>query len=390
MLRSLRIAVAAVVICLSGCASFEAARSPDRALVELAPSDYPLFADDLDFEGLADALAQSETHLLKLVRFAPERTVRFGAESVPVRKVLETVEKLQTLVRARPTPGELQVALRKDFRVFRSTGGDEHGTVVFTGYFLPELRGSLVASETFRYPLHARPGSMVTVRAKDFPGLGGDIVGFVDQGRLVPLPDRSAIAAGALDDKTTPIVWVDSLLDAFFLHIQGSGVVRLPDGSTRVVSYAGKNGHPYRAIGGELVRRGALRRDEVSMQSIRAWLEANPSEQDAVLHTNPSYVFFELGDAPRGSLGVPVTPDRTIATDPGVFPKGAPAFIQTRRPVDVNGSVRDFARFVVDQDTGSAIRSAARVDLYFGSGEYAAYAAGHLNEPGQLYYLLAR
>ena len=127
------------------------------------------------------------------------------------------------------------------------------------------------------------------------------------------------------------------------------------------------------------------------MQSIRAWLEAHPEERDSVLHTNPSYVFFRMGDAPLGSINVPVTAGRTIATDTKVFPKGAPCFIETERPVDATSDAwTKFGRFVVDQDTGGAIRTAARVDVYWGSGAYAAHAAGRMKHPGRLWYLLAR
>ncbi len=173
--------------------------------------------------------------------------------------------------------------------------------------------------------------------------------------------------------------------------IQGSGIVRLPDRTSRVVTYAGKNGHRYTAVGAELVRRGALRREEVSMQAIRAWLLAHPAAQTELLATNPSYVFFRFADAPMGSLGLPVTPDRTIAADARVFPKGALAFLETERPVDAaSGTFRPFSRFVLDQDAGGAIRTAARVDVYFGSGAYAENAAGRMKQAGRLHYLLLR
>jgi membrane-bound lytic murein transglycosylase A len=231
----------------------------------------------------------------------------------------------------------------------------------------------------------------VIVRAKDFPQVAEDLVGKVDGGRLVPYPTRAEIAGGALAGKGADLCYVDSAVDAFFVEIQGSGVVRFPDGTSRVVTYAGKNGHRYAAVGAELVRRGALRREEVSMQAIRAWLLANPAEQPALLATNPSYVFFRFADAPTGSLGVPVTPDRTIAADARVFPKGALAFLETERPVDAAGAaMRPFSRFVLDQDAGGAIRTSARVDLYLGSGAYAENAAGRMKQPGRLYYLLLR
>jgi membrane-bound lytic murein transglycosylase A len=239
-------------------------------------------------------------------------------------------------------------------------------------------------------PLHRAPDDLVVVRAKDFPQVADDLVGRVDGGRLVPYPTRAEIAGGAIDGRAA-LCFVDSAIDAFFLEIQGSGIVRFADGTSRVVTYAGKNGHRYEAIGAELVRRGALRKEDVSMQAIRAWLVANPSEQPALLDRNPSYVFFRFADAPTGSLGVAVTPDRTIAADARVFPKGALAFVETERPVDAGGAaMRPFSRFVLDQDAGGAIRTSARVDLYLGSGAYAENAAGRMRQPGRLYYLLLR
>jgi membrane-bound lytic murein transglycosylase A len=221
-----------------------------------------------------------------------------------------------------------------------------------------------------------------------------ELVGRVVNGRLVPYPTRADVTAGALEGKGAELCFVDSALDAFFVEIQGSGILRLPDGSSRVVTFAGKNGHRYEAIGAELVRRGALRREEVSMQSIRAWLLANPAEQVRVLATNPSYVFFRFADAAIGSLGVPVTADRTVAADARVFPKGALAFVETERPADTAdpeaAPMRPFSRFVLDQDAGGAIRTSARVDVFLGSGPYAAAAAGRMRQPGRLYYLLLR
>jgi membrane-bound lytic murein transglycosylase A len=184
---------------------------------------------------------------------------------------------------------------------------------------------------------------------------------------------------------------VDSPVDAFFLEIQGSGVVRFEDGTSRIVTFAGKNGQRYEAVGAELVRRGILAREQVSMQAIRAWLAANPGERDALLARNPSYVFFRFADAATGSLGVPVTPDRTIAADARVFPKGGLAFAVAERPVDATSpTMRPFSRFVLDQDAGGAVRTSAHVDLYLGSGAYAENAAGRMKQPGRLYYLLLR
>jgi membrane-bound lytic murein transglycosylase A len=367
-----------------------AATTAAGALEELASEAFPAFADDLDYAGLEEALGRSAAHLARVAAADPGRTLAFGKERVPVQRVQATLARFRALALARPGPAELAAALRREFRVFRSVG-DGRGTVLFTGYYLPELRGSLTRRGRYTVPLHRAPDDLVVVRAKDFAQLGGDLVGRVQGGRLVPYPTRAEIGRGALNGRRADLCYVDSAVDAFFLEIQGSGVVRFEDGTSRVVTYAGKNGHRYTAVGAELVRRGVLAREEVSMQTIKAWLRANPSEQEALLATNPSYVFFRFAEAPTGALGVPVTPDRTIAADARVFPKGALAFVETQRPVDAaSATMRPFSRFVLDQDAGGAIRTSARVDLFLGSGAYAENAAGRMRQAGRLYYLLLR
>jgi membrane-bound lytic murein transglycosylase A len=368
----------------------EPARTADRALVEVPPEELPVFADDLDFAGLEEAISRSAEWLARIAAADPGRTFAFGRERVPVARLQATLARFRELALARPTPAALGEAIRREFRVFRSIG-DGKGTVLFTGYYLPELRGSLAREGSYQVPLHRAPEDLVVVRAKDFPQVADDLVGRVEAGRLVPYPTRAEIAGGALAASGAELCFVDSDVDAFFVEIQGSGIVRFPDGTSRVVTYAGKNGHRYEAIGAELVRRGALAKEALSMQAIRAWLAANPSERQALLARNPSYVFFRFADAPIGSLGAPVTPDRTIAADARVFPKGALAFVETERPVDsVNPAMRPFSRFVLDQDAGGAIRTSARVDVYLGSGAYAENAAGRMRQPGRLHYLLLR
>jgi membrane-bound lytic murein transglycosylase A len=389
-------AVLALAVVFSACRTVppppapEAARTPEKALEELAPEAFPAFADDLDYAGLEDALGRSLTALARVATADPGRMLAFGKERVPLAKVQATLARFRELALARPAPDALQAALRREFRVFRSTG-DGTGKVLFTGYYLPELRGALSREGAFQVPLHRAPDDLVQVRTKDFPQLTADVIGRVESGRLVPYPTRAEIARGALSGKGADLCYVDSAVDAFFVEIQGSGIVRLPDGTSRVVTYAGKNGHRYEAVGAELVRRGALRREEVSMQAIKAWLAANPAAQDEVLALNPSYVFFRFADAATGAMGVPVTPDRTVAADARVFPKGALAFVETERPVDAtSGAMRPFSRFVLDQDAGGAIRTSARIDVYLGSGAYAENAAGRMKQPGRLYYLLLR
>jgi membrane-bound lytic murein transglycosylase A len=381
-----------LVLLLTACRTFQPAKTPEGALVELAPSEFPSFADDLDFAELDVAIGHSLAHYSRMLRTTPDASLRFGTERVPVSQIAASLDRFRAIVALHPSPEELRATLQREFRVFQSTGLNRDRDVLFTGYYLPEVRGSLTETPPYNVPIYGVPSDLVLVRSKDFGQLRGeDLIGRLVGNTLKPYANRADIESGALKGKNLELVWLDSAVDAFFMEIQGSGVVRFADGTTRVLSYAGKNGHPYVAIGQELIKRGALKREEVSMQSIRAWLDANPAERSNILNSNPSYVFFKLSDFAAGSLGAPVTAGRTIATDTRVFPKGALCFIETERLESAASTEwRKYSRFVLDQDTGGAIRTAGRVDVFWGSGEYAAAAAGNSKHNGKLYYLLLK
>jgi membrane-bound lytic murein transglycosylase A len=207
------------------------------------------------------------------------------------------------------------------------------------------------------------------------------------------LPDRASIEAGALDGLGLELAWVDDPVDAFFLHIQGSGRLRLHDGRLLRVGYAGQNGRPYKAIGKLLIDTGAVPRERMSMQAIRAWLAAaGPGEAADTLRHNPSYVFFRVleglppGQGPPGALGVPLTPGRSLAVDPAFIPFGAPVFAATRDPLD-GAPVR---RLLHAQDTGGAIRGPARGDLFWGWDEAAAALAGLMRDAAEVFVLVPR
>ncbi len=215
-----------------------------------------------------------------------------------------------------------------------SNRGDREG--LFTGYYEPTLRGSRVEGGDFTVPLYVRPPELVSVDLGRFRAdlKGKRIAGKVADGALVPYLDRTAIDEGALAGRELELVWVDDPVDAFFLEIQGSGRIQLEDGSEMRVGYAGQNGFVYTAIGRELIRRGALTREQMSMETIREWLAANPDEAREVMRTNASYVFFRelTGDGPVGSLGVALTPERSLAVDPLFVPLGVPVWIDTTIP----------------------------------------------------------
>jgi membrane-bound lytic murein transglycosylase A len=381
-----------VVLIISACRTFEPAKSPDRALVELAPQELPTFADDLDYADLDGAASNSLEYFARLLKADPQASVPFGTEPVPVTKLVQTLQSFRALVAMKPTPADLRTALLQNFRVFQSTGGNREREVLFTGYYLPEVHGAWREQDGFKVPVYGLPPDLVTAKARDFPQLDGeDLVGSLSGGTIKPFPDRAQIAGGALKGRGLELVWLDSAIDAFFLEIQGSGIVRFRDGTTRVLTYAGKNGHRYTAIGQELIRRGDLKKEDVSAQSIRAWLNAHLQDSTALLNTNPSQVFFRISPAAEGAIATPLTAGRTIAADGRVFPKGALAFVEAERPENAAGNQwRKFSRFVLDQDTGGAIRTAAHVDVFWGSGDYAATAAGRMKQSGKLYYLLAK
>ncbi len=270
---------------------------------------------------------------------------------------------------------------------------------LFTGYFEPELQGSLTPGSEYDIALYRRPDDLVTVSLGRFRDAytGERIAGRVVGGALLPYPTRAEIDAGALAGQSLELVWVDNAVDAFFLHIQGSGVVRLKDGGARRIAYAASNGRPYLAIGRSLVERGALSLEEVTMQSIRAWLEDNPAEAPAVRQENNSFVFFRWLDGkaadlgPEGAEGVPLLAGRSLAVDRKFIPLGAPLWLDARAPdADPVGPDLVLRRLMVSQDTGGAIRGPVRGDVFWGTGRAAGEIAGRMKHQGRYWLLLPR
>jgi len=267
---------------------------------------------------------------------------------------------------------------------------------LFTGYYEPTLHGSNLKHGNYTIPIYGRPDDLVNVNLGDFkPSLQGiHIVGRVDADKnLVPYYDRAQIEDGALKEQHKEIVWVDNAVDAFFLHIQGSGRIMMDDGTMLRVGYAAENGHAYVAIGGALVARGALDRDDVSMQSIREWLEKNPLDAVEVMDLNTSYIFFRklTGDSgpfdgPLGAEGVPLTPRRSLAVDHKMVPYGVPIWLDAQDP----DSGENLQQLMVAQDTGGAIVGAVRGDFFWGAGDEAAHKAGLMKSKGRAWVLLPK
>ncbi|MBT4932038.1 MAG: murein transglycosylase A [Rhodospirillaceae bacterium] len=270
---------------------------------------------------------------------------------------------------------------------------------LFTGYFEIELKGSWLRKGPYTTPIYERPPELVDANLGDFNAelKGKRLSGKVVAGRFVPFDDRAAIDAGALSGRGLEMIWVDSPVDAFFLHVQGSGRVIMDDGSIVRIGFAAKNGHAYKSIGRELIKSGALTRERVSMQSIKAWLHDNPEKGAALMASNPSFIFFRVIDGalkslgqqqgPIGAQGVPLTPGRSLAVDRGYFPLGIPIWLDTTDPLDPGAPLR---RLVIAQDTGSAIKGPVRGDLFWGFGAAAATRAGLMKQPGHYFLLLPR
>jgi membrane-bound lytic murein transglycosylase A len=365
------------------------------ALVRMEPSAYPNFSDDLDYEGLEQAIAQSCVHLQAI---PATRELEFGRDRYPAGHILRSLQRFQDFIRLRPTGPDLQRYIRANFLVYESVGRDRKGEVLFTGYYEPQLRGRRSVSPEFRYPLYGRPGDLLTIDLGAFSEKykGEKLTGRVQNSFVVPYYDRRDIdEAGVLYGKAQPLAWVSDPVELFFLHIQGSGRVVFEDGQVILVGYDTSNGRPYRSIGQLLIEQGKISREEMSMQRIRAYLDQNPAEMQRILNHNPSFIFFKVTpDGPLGSLNVKLTPGRSVALDKKLFPPAALTFVETKKPLnDSQGQINSWAdcrRFMLNQDTGGAITGPGRADLFWGSGPYAELAAGHLKHPGKLYFLVLK
>ena len=269
---------------------------------------------------------------------------------------------------------------------------DDTTTGMVTGYYEPLLKGSRARSARYRFPLYAPPADMLTI---DLSALHPELRnrrlrGKLEGNRVVPYLSRGDIDRDPSPLRGQELAYVEDPVEAFFLHIQGSGQVELENGQRIRVGYADQNGHPFRSLGRLLIDRGELPPERASMQGIKDWARRNPARMQEFLNANPSYVFFrELPrdlPGPLGALGVPLTPERSIAVDPRVVPLGAPVYLATTWP----NAVDPLQRLVVAQDTGGAIAGAVRVDFFWGFGDAAGSLAGRMRQTGRLWVLWPR
>lgn len=341
--------------------------------------------DDLAGAGLEDGVGASLRYLAKV---PATKTFSLCDRKVSTAELKSTLKGLRSLWLATGGGKEFAKRVAEDFVLLAIEGDGREKKIMITGYFEPMLEGSLNREEPFLYPLYPVPADLVQA--------GGE-VGRRDGDRLVPYWSRGEIEEQNLL-AGRELVYLNDPVEAFILQVQGSGRVRLRDGSLRRLQYAAKNGRPYRSIGKYLVERGAMDLDEVNLPAISTYLKAHPDEINEVLRYNESYVFFRWGDpeqnGPLGSLGEPLTPGRSVALDREFFPPGIPAFLLSRKPKfndsdEIIGWSK-MQRLVFNQDSGSAIRGPGRLDLFLGYGARARATAGILKGQGRLYFLLKK
>lgn len=384
------LALLTLLVLAAGCGERE--QPPAAPALELAAvtfRDLPGWAED----DPSPALSAFRLSCGRLQRGDPLRAM--GGSGGYAGKVADWLPACAVAARTPGTEAAARAFFEAEFLPFQATDrGKPEG--LFTGYYEPLLAGAREAGGLFRHPLLARPADLVSVDLGAFdPELQGRrIAGRVEDGKLLPYPDRAAIEAGALAGQGLELFWVDDPVARFFLEIQGSGQIRLPGGETVRVGYADQNGQPYRAIGRDLIEIGALPKERVSMQTIRDWLAAHPDQAPGIMARNRSFVFFRELPAqaqaagPLGAQNVPLTPGRSLAVDRKFLPLGAPVWLDASAPYPEGEA--PLRRLLVTQDTGGAIRGPVRGDVFWGAGPAAEHLAGHMKHPGLLFVLLPR
>jgi membrane-bound lytic murein transglycosylase A len=341
--------------------------------------DFTMAATDL--RDLRESIANSLSYLSK-----PSSRGFFPSGDITHARTIESLKAFLDLLESGIGGTQLNQAIREKFDVYISIGCDDHGTVLFTGYYTPIFEGSTTRTERFKYPLYEPPDDLAK-------GPNGEILGRrTPDGSVIPYPQR-AVIEGAKMLQGKELIWLGDAFESYIAHVQGSAKIRLPDGELVTVGYAANNGHEYKSVGEAMVNDGVINKNQLSLSSMIEYFKSNPDMVDTYVCRNPRFVFFRKEEGqPRGSLNEEVTPMRTIATDKSIFPRGALGFIATSLPQLVAGqsAIQSFSGFVLDQDTGGAIRAPGRCDVYMGIGDMAGQLAGQTSQEGQLYYLFVK
>lgn len=348
-----------------------------QAVVPISPRAVnPLTLDLTDdlLESDRPNLLQAIDNSIQYIR-SPNAAKRYPVAGISQDLMERSLVRFRRLVQVSRTAKDLQQAVNREFNLYQSVGRDGTGLVQFTGYYEAVYKASRTRTDEFKYPLYRLPA--------DFGEWSS------------PHPTR-AMLEGSKQLAGLEIAWLSDRFQAFLVHVQGSARFELPDGNLLTVGYAGKTDQPYRSVGAELVRDGKMRLEDVTLQTLIEYFQKNPQDLNTYLNRNPSFVFFREtnGKPAQGSLGWPVSAERSIATDKKILPSGGIALIQTEIPFENPQTgkleLRQVQRFVLDQDTGGAIRGAGRVDIFMGTGDRAKQRAGLIKGDGQLYYLVLK
>jgi membrane-bound lytic murein transglycosylase A len=389
------ILIGMVLLSLFACARHVPVTRPEDALERVSWWRAAAPKDDREVSDIVVAVRQSLEYYRKL---PPETLFSLGPDRASVLDMAVTLQNFLLIIENGSLTYEQKLKqIRKDFVLYRSVGSNGNGRILFTGYYEPILSCRTEADDVYQYPLYKRPSDIIEVDLAQF-GNGfpkNKLFGRLDGKKVVPYFSREDIdQKNALAGKDLEILWCSDLIDIFVLQVQGSGKADLGDGKIVSILYDGQNGRPYKSIGKYLLDSGIIPKEDMSMQLTRQYLRDNPDKLVTVLDQNPSYVFFRLDTGPSlGNIGVPLTPGRSIATDSRLFPKGALAFISATKPVFENNAIKEwtpFTRFVVNQDTGGAIKGPGRADLFWGQGAEAELGAGHMQQEGELYFLMRK
>jgi membrane-bound lytic murein transglycosylase A len=354
----------------------------------------PIFKDDLNGDGLKEAI---DLQIKKMKRENLSKKVHLGKMTVSRKKILKTLEYFSEILE-RKGLSSLSEEISKHFLVFQASGLNQRGDVLFTGYYQPVLDARKKPEGEYKYPIYKTPPDLQVLDLGEInPEYAGEKIGLrVEEGIIKPYFDRKAIDEDmVLAGRGLELVYLKDFLDRYFLHIQGSGVMNLENGQIVKVRFASSNYFPYVSIGKLLIEAGRIPKRKLSLEAIRRYYQENPEEIKKYLNRNPRYIFFEefTGNV-TGSEGVELTPGRSIATDKSIFPGGGLAYIICQRPVrNAKGEIiywTPISRFMIDQDTGSAIKGPGRVDIFWGTGKEAEKVAGSFKETGKLYYLLIK
>ncbi|MGM0417794.1 MAG: murein transglycosylase A [Thermodesulfobacteriota bacterium] len=373
------------------CATFKTEKYPQFR--EVSIKNYPGFEDDMSYDGILRAIDKS---LEYYSRFKDDREFNIGEKKIKKTILEKGLKKFRNFVENDPEQNELETYIKNNFKLYSPYNKKHEKPVLFTGYYEPELKGSLEKTEKYNTPLYLLPENLLYVDLQKFSDSfeNRKLIARKNGNRVIPYYTNEEIAFEmAIRDDAEVLVWVDSIVELFFLQIQGSGKVYLEQGGIKRVHYAGTNGHSYKSIGKYLIDQGKMSLENMSMQNLKKYLKENPDELREILSHNESYVFFEeVEGGPYGALSKELTPGRSLASDLSIYPRGGLVYVSSRKPA-VSGDKdikkwKNMKRFMLIQDTGGAIKDYFRGDIFFGCGEYAETAAGHLADRGEIYILL--